>query len=73
MKQRYAMAVHPSAGRPSKWPEKTAGNLQDRSVLVIGAGKMGEIALNHLHDLGVKKIYFDEPHRRKSGKFGKPV
>jgi glutamyl-tRNA reductase len=37
--------------------EKTAGNLQDKSVLVIGAGKMGEIALNHLHDLGVKKIY----------------
>jgi glutamyl-tRNA reductase len=37
--------------------EKTAGNLQDKSVLVIGAGKMGEIALNHLHDLGVKKIF----------------
>jgi len=37
--------------------EKTAGDLQDKSVLVIGAGKMGEIALNHLHDLGVKKIY----------------
>jgi glutamyl-tRNA reductase len=37
--------------------QKTAGDLQDRSVLVIGAGKMGEIALNHLHDLGVKKIY----------------
>ena len=37
--------------------QKAAGNLQDKSVLVIGAGKMGEIALNHLHDLGVKKIY----------------
>jgi glutamyl-tRNA reductase len=37
--------------------EKTIGNLQDKSVLVIGAGKMGEIALNHLHDLGVKKIF----------------
>ena len=36
---------------------KTAGDLQDRSVLVIGAGKMGEIALNHLHDLGVKNIF----------------
>jgi len=23
----------------------------------MGAGKMGEIALNHLHDLGVKKIF----------------
>ena len=33
------------------------GQLQDKSVLVIGAGKMGETALNHLHDLGVKKIF----------------
>jgi len=37
--------------------KKAAGQLQDKSVLVIGAGKMGEIALNHLHDLGVKKIF----------------
>ena len=37
--------------------EKVAGNLRDKSVLVIGVGKMGEIALNHLHDLGVKKIF----------------
>jgi glutamyl-tRNA reductase len=37
--------------------QKTCGQLQDKSVLVIGAGKMGEIALNHLHDLGVKKIF----------------
>ena len=37
--------------------QKACGNLQDKSVLVIGAGKMGEIALNHLHDLGVKKIF----------------
>ena len=37
--------------------QKAMGDLQDRSVLVIGAGKMGEIALNHLHDLGVKKIF----------------
>jgi len=36
---------------------KTTGNLEDKAVLVIGAGKMGEIALNHLHDLGVKKIF----------------
>jgi len=36
---------------------KACGHLQDKSVLVIGAGKMGEIALNHLHDLGVKKIF----------------
>jgi len=37
--------------------QKTSPNLQDKSVLVIGAGKMGQIALNHLHDLGVKKIF----------------
>lgn len=37
--------------------QKTAGNLSSKSVLVIGAGKMGEIALSHLHDLGVSKIY----------------
>jgi len=37
--------------------QKASGELQDKSVLVIGAGKMGEIALNHLHDLGVKKIF----------------
>jgi len=37
--------------------EKIIGRLQDKSLLVIGAGKMGEIALNYLHHLGVKKIY----------------
>jgi len=37
--------------------QKAAGDLQDKSVLVIGAGKMGEIALEHLHDRGVKKIF----------------
>jgi glutamyl-tRNA reductase len=37
--------------------QKTIGDLQDKSVLVIGAGKMGEIALKHLHELGVKKIF----------------
>ncbi len=37
--------------------EKTAGNLLDKTVLVIGAGKMGEIALNHLCDRGIKKVF----------------
>ncbi len=37
--------------------KKALGDLQDKSVLVIGAGKMGEIALNHLNELGVKKIF----------------
>ncbi|MBF0504495.1 MAG: glutamyl-tRNA reductase [Candidatus Omnitrophica bacterium] len=37
--------------------QKMLGRLNDKSVLVVGAGKMGEIALQHLHDLGVKKIH----------------
>ena len=37
--------------------QKACAHLQDKSVLVIGAGKMGEIALNQLHDRGVKKIF----------------
>ncbi len=37
--------------------QKAAGPLQDKSVLVIGAGKMGEMALGHLQELGVQKIY----------------
>jgi glutamyl-tRNA reductase len=37
--------------------EKAAGSLKDKSVLVIGAGKMGEIALGHLGNRGVSKIY----------------
>jgi len=36
---------------------KMLGDLQDKSVLVIGAGKMGEIALNHLRDLGITKLF----------------
>jgi glutamyl-tRNA reductase len=41
----------------SEMAQKLAGPLQDKSVLVIGAGKMGEIAINHLHDMGVQKFY----------------
>lgn len=37
--------------------EQIIGHLQDKSLLVIGAGKMGAMALNYLHHLGVKKIY----------------
>jgi len=47
--------------------EKAVGNLQDKSVLVIGAGKMGEIALSHLHDLGVKKIFLMNRTGEKAG------
>ncbi|MBF0511523.1 MAG: glutamyl-tRNA reductase [Candidatus Omnitrophica bacterium] len=45
------------SGAAIEMAEKIAGDLQDKSVLVIGAGKMGGMALQHLHDLGVKKIY----------------
>ncbi len=37
--------------------KELGGQLVDKSVLVIGAGKMGEIALNQLNNRGVEKIY----------------
>lgn len=37
--------------------EETLGSLQDKSILVIGAGKMGELALTQLQDKGAGKIY----------------
>ncbi|MDE1921190.1 MAG: glutamyl-tRNA reductase [Candidatus Omnitrophica bacterium] len=40
-----------------KMAEKALGDLKGKSVLVIGAGKMGGIALEHLQGLGVKKIF----------------
>jgi glutamyl-tRNA reductase len=60
-KARFETAIN-HGGSSISWAaiemaQKTAGNLKDKSVLVIGAGKMGEIALSHLHELGVKKIY----------------
>ncbi len=37
--------------------ERNLGSLEGKAVLVIGAGKMGEIALTHLNNRGVAKIY----------------
>ena len=37
--------------------QQTLGSLEGKNVLVIGAGKMGEIALNHLNNHKVNKIY----------------
>ncbi|MBI4309963.1 MAG: glutamyl-tRNA reductase [Candidatus Omnitrophica bacterium] len=37
--------------------EQIAGSLEHKSVLVIGAGKMGELALGNLCAKGLKKIY----------------
>jgi glutamyl-tRNA reductase len=36
---------------------KIFGSLKDRSVLIIGSGKMGELAAKHLHRSGARKIF----------------
>ena len=37
--------------------KKIFGDLSDKSVLLIGAGEMAELAAKHLHDIGVKHIF----------------
>ncbi|MCA1031946.1 glutamyl-tRNA reductase [Bacillus timonensis] len=36
--------------------KKIFGNLTNKNVLILGAGKMGELALQNLHSSGVKKV-----------------
>lgn len=36
--------------------KKIFGNLQDKHVLILGAGKMGELAVQNLHSNGVEKV-----------------
>ncbi|MBD3107804.1 glutamyl-tRNA reductase [Bacillus sp. AGMB 02131] len=36
--------------------KKIFGNLNDKNVLVIGAGKMGELAIQNLYSAGAKKV-----------------
>ncbi len=36
---------------------KIFGDLQKKSILIVGAGKMGEAAIHHLADIGAKAIY----------------
>jgi glutamyl-tRNA reductase len=36
--------------------KKIFGSLEDKHVLIIGAGKMGELAVQNLHGSGVKKV-----------------
>lgn len=36
--------------------KKIFGNLKDRTVMVLGAGKMSELTLRHVYDQGVKKV-----------------
>ena len=37
--------------------EELLGNLKGKSFLIIGAGKMGEMAIGQIHSKGVSKIY----------------
>lgn len=37
--------------------EELLGTLEGKSILIIGAGKMGELALNQIRNKGVKNIY----------------
>ena len=37
--------------------EETLGSLRGKSLLVIGAGKMGELAINQLHNKGLARLY----------------
>ena len=37
--------------------EELLGSLNEKSFLIIGAGKMGEMAINQLHAKGASKIY----------------
>jgi glutamyl-tRNA reductase len=36
---------------------KVFGDLQEKNILIVGAGKMGETAVKHLAESGVEKIY----------------
>jgi len=37
--------------------KKIYGSLQDKSVLILGAGKMSELTVKHLHANGVKEVF----------------
>jgi glutamyl-tRNA reductase len=37
--------------------QKIFGDLQKKSILIVGAGKMGEAAVRHLADVGAKALY----------------
>ena len=39
------------------WAEKVLGTLADKTVLIIGAGKMSELAIGQINNKGVKKVY----------------
>ncbi len=37
--------------------EKELGSLQDKTILVIGAGEMSDLAVGHIHNKGFKELY----------------
>lgn len=37
--------------------ERELGSLQDKSILIIGAGKMSDLAVGHIHNKGFKQLY----------------
>ena len=54
--------------------EQTIGTFHDKVVLIIGAGKMGELSINQIHKRGAKKIYImnrtEENARSLAERFG---
>lgn len=37
--------------------ERELGSLQDKSILIIGAGKMSDLAVGHIHNKGFRQLY----------------
>ncbi len=37
--------------------EQELGSLQDKSILIIGAGKMSDLAVGHIHNQGFRQLY----------------
>ena len=37
--------------------EQELGSLQDKSILIIGAGKMSDLAVGHIHNKGFRQLY----------------
>lgn len=37
--------------------ERELGSLQDKSILIIGAGKMSDLAVGHIHHKGFRQLY----------------
>ena len=51
--------------------KKVFGKLKNRSVLLIGAGKIGELCAQSLSDLGVKNLYISNRTKEKADEISK--